>query len=76
MSTELRIPKLGMSMEEGTLQEWCVKKGDTVKEGDVIYLLETDKSIQEIEAPAGGKIEIIGQEGELYPVGEVIGYIE
>jgi pyruvate/2-oxoglutarate dehydrogenase complex dihydrolipoamide acyltransferase (E2) component len=73
MSTELRIPKLGISMEEAILSEWLVPNGTAVLAGTPIYSVETDKSNQEVEAPADGTLEIIGQEGETYPVGELIG---
>ncbi|MEO0549693.1 MAG: lipoyl domain-containing protein [Pseudomonadota bacterium] len=75
MAVELKIPKLGMSMEEALLQEWCVKDGEDVKEGDLIYLLETDKSVQEVEAPAAGTLKISAETGETYDVGTVIGAI-
>src|SRR3546814_12559904 len=52
MPTSLTIPKLEMSMTEGTLTEWLVADGADVKEGDPIYSLETGKSVQEIAAPA------------------------
>lgn len=76
MSIELKIPKLGMSMEEAILQEWCVKDGEQIAEGQLIYLLETDKSVQEVEAPRAGVVKISGKEGETYLVGAVIGIIE
>ena len=51
MPTTLTIPKLEMAMIEGTLAEWLVPDGAAVKEGDLIYSLETGKATQEIEAP-------------------------
>lgn len=73
--TDVVIPKLGMAMTEGTLAEWLVKDGDKVEEGQVIFLLENDKSVQEIEAPAAGVISLIGEEGELYEVEHVVATI-
>ena len=75
MSTLLTIPKLQMSTTEGTLTEWLVADGATVEEGQLIYLLETDKSVQEIEAPASGKLSHKVAAGETYPVGTEIGEI-
>ncbi len=75
MATELTIPKLEMSMTEGTLAEWMVESGEHVNEGDVIYLLETDKAAREIEAPAAGILTVKAADGETYPVGTVIGEI-
>lgn len=75
MSTTLTIPKLQMSTTEGTLAEWLVADGATVTEGQPIYSLETDKSVQEIEAPAAGKLTQKVPAGETYPVGTEIGEI-
>ena len=76
MATELRIPKLGMAMTEGELVEWLVADGDTVSAGQAIYVLESDKSSQEIEASVAGTLRITGAVGQTYEVGEVIGSIE
>lgn len=75
MSTTLTIPKLQMSTTEGTLTEWLVADGATVEEGQAIYALETDKSVQEIEAPVAGKLNQKVEAGETYPVGTEIGEI-
>jgi len=75
MATELTIPKLQMSTTEGTLAEWLVDNGATVEAGQPIYALETDKSVQEIEAPEGGTLTQKAAAGETYPVGTVIGEI-
>jgi pyruvate/2-oxoglutarate dehydrogenase complex dihydrolipoamide acyltransferase (E2) component len=65
-----------MAMEEGLLSEWLVADGATVEVGMPIYSIESDKSVQEVESPAAGTLHIIGQVGETYPVGELIGTIE
>ncbi len=75
MSTTLTIPKLEMSMSEGTLAEWKVDDGADVKEGDVIYILETNKTSRDIEAPASGKLVRKADAGETYDVGTEIGEI-
>lgn len=75
MSTMLTIPKLEMSMMEGTLAEWKVESGTPVKEGDVIYILETDKTARDIEAPASGTLIHKAAAGETYDVGWEIGEI-
>ena len=75
MSTTLTLPKLEMSMTEGTLAEWVAADGADVKEGDVIYLLETDKTSREIEAPASGKLTHKAEAGEVYECGTEIGEI-
>ena len=76
MAMELQLPKLGFSMTEGILAEWLVADGDQVTEGQVIYALESDKSTQEVEAPAGGTIRITATSGDTYQVGDVLGHIE
>lgn len=75
MSTILTIPKLQMSTTEGTLTEWLVDDGAIVAEGDPIYALETDKAVQEIEAPESGKLTQKVAAGETYDVGTEIGEI-
>jgi len=75
MSITLTMPKLEMSMTEGTLAEWLVEDGAQVEEGTVIYALETDKSIQEIEAPEAGTLSQKVPAGADYPVGTEIGEI-
>lgn len=75
MSTTLTLPKLEMSMSEGTLAEWLVADGAEVKEGEVIYLLETNKASREIEAPASGKLIHKAEAGETYDCGTEIGEI-
>ncbi|MFE4966125.1 biotin/lipoyl-containing protein [Streptomyces sp. NPDC056660] len=75
MSHELRIPQLGVTMTEGEITEWLVASGDTVAEGQVLYILATDKTETEIESPASGTLEIIGKPEETYAVGTLIGRI-
>ncbi|MFP5305761.1 MAG: biotin/lipoyl-containing protein [Gammaproteobacteria bacterium] len=75
MSTALTIPKLEMAMTEGTLAEWLVADGAEVKEGDPIYALETGKSVQEIAAPASGKLVQKVAAGGTLDVGTEIGEI-
>ena len=75
MSTILTIPKLEMSMTEAVLAEWSVEDGATVLEGQLIYILETDKTAREIEAPASGKLIQLAAADETYEVGTQIGEI-
>lgn len=76
MATEVKFPKIGFSMDEGVLAEWYVSDGATVSEGQSIYGLESEKSVQEVESPASGLIKLIGKAGETYSVGDVIATIE
>lgn len=76
MSFEIILPKLGFSMSEGQLAEWMVADGGTVVEGETLFAVESDKSINEIEAPASGTLKILKPAGETYDVGTVLGVIE
>jgi pyruvate/2-oxoglutarate dehydrogenase complex dihydrolipoamide acyltransferase (E2) component len=76
MAVEILLPKIGFSMNEGQVAEWLAKDGDDIKEGQPLYSLEADKSTNEVEAPASGKLRIVAQIGETYEVGTVLGYIE
>jgi pyruvate/2-oxoglutarate dehydrogenase complex dihydrolipoamide acyltransferase (E2) component len=75
MSTQILLPKIGFSMNEGTLAEWLVADATQVTEGQPLYTLESDKSTNEVESPATGTLKIIAQPGELYQVGDVLGEI-
>jgi pyruvate dehydrogenase E1 component subunit beta len=64
MTTELTMPALSPTMEEGTLAKWLVKEGDTVKSGDILAEIETDKATMEFEAVDEGTIaKILVPEG-------------
>ena len=76
MATEILLPKIGFSMSEGQISEWLAADGDAVTEGQPLFLLEADKSANEVEAPATGTLRIFKEAGETYQVGEVLGSIE
>ena len=76
MATDIILPKIGFSMTEGVLAEWLAQDGATVNEGDPLYAIESDKSTNEVEAPASGTLKIVGAPGETYQVGDIIGSIE
>jgi pyruvate/2-oxoglutarate dehydrogenase complex dihydrolipoamide acyltransferase (E2) component len=73
MSTQILLPKLGFSVNEATIGGWLVKDGDTVTKGQPLYTIETDKAVEEIEAPANGTLKIIKAAGDAHEVGTVIG---
>ncbi|PTD17518.1 pyruvate dehydrogenase complex dihydrolipoamide acetyltransferase [Sphingomonas fennica] len=77
MPIELKMPALSPTMEEGTLAKWLVKEGDTVKSGDLLAEIETDKATMEFEAVDEGTIaKIVIPEGtDGVKVGEVIALI-
>jgi pyruvate/2-oxoglutarate dehydrogenase complex dihydrolipoamide acyltransferase (E2) component len=75
MSTEILLPKLGFSMNEGTVAEWLAADGAEVIKGQPLYSLESEKSVQEIEAPESGRLKILKPAGEVFAVGTLIGTI-
>jgi pyruvate/2-oxoglutarate dehydrogenase complex dihydrolipoamide acyltransferase (E2) component len=76
MATEVLLPKIGFAMNEGEIKEWLVTDGQAVKEGQPLYVLEAEKSANEVEAPASGKLRILKEAGNTCEVGTVIGMIE
>ena len=76
VGSSINIPKLGWTMEEGTVTEWLVDDGAAVTEGDPLYMLESDKVENEVAAPASGVLRQLAAAGEAYPVGTEIGTIE
>ncbi len=75
MAEYIAIPKLGMSMTEATLVEWKVKEGDQVEKGDIVLLIETEKTQWEVEASVSGFLHILVEEDVKAPVGRVVGLI-
>src|SRR5919107_5794921 len=76
MATELKVPTLGMDMEEATIVRWLVEEGTEVEKGDPVLEIDTDKTSFEIEAPAGGFIRgLRGDKGETLPVGSTLAYV-
>jgi len=70
MAKEVNLPKLGQTMEEGTVVNCLVKVGDEVKRGDVLFEIETDKATLEMESPANGFVKcILAQLNQTLPVG-------
>jgi multifunctional 2-oxoglutarate metabolism enzyme len=70
---DIVTPTGGESVTEGTILEWAVKVGDTVKDGDTVVEISTDKVDMELPAPASGTItEILAAEGDTVTVGQVI----
>ncbi len=74
--TEIRIPQASMEMTEGAIDAWLVDDGTRVEAGQPIYTLETDKVVMEVESPAAGVLRRVGEPGETYQVGDLIGHIE
>ena len=71
------LPKLGLTMEEGTITQWHVKVGEEIKQGDALCDFETDKLTNTIESKVSGVVkEILVQEEDTVPVQTVLAVIE
>ena len=78
MAIEILLPRLGWTMEEGTFVEWLKNDGDLIVPGDVLYTVESDKSLNEVEAFDAGILRIPANSpapGSKIPVGTVLAYI-
>lgn len=74
MARDLLMPKLGLTMREGTLLEWQVEPGQAVKAGQVLFVVETEKVATEVEADADGiLVERLAAAGEVVEVGKAVG---
>ena len=74
---EIKMPKLGESITEGTLVSWSVKVGDMIQEDDVLFEVNTAKVSAEIPSPVAGKVvEILYKEGDTVAVGTVVAIID
>jgi len=76
MPMEIVMPKLGLTMAEGQVVEWKKQQGETVKKGEVIFVLETEKVTYEVESPEDGILgKILVHEQETVPIGAIVAYL-
>ena len=78
MAEEIVMPRLGWTMEEGTLIEWLKEDGDPIAAGDLLFTVESDKALNEVETFAGGILYIppdAPRPDDTVPVGTVLGYL-
>jgi pyruvate/2-oxoglutarate dehydrogenase complex dihydrolipoamide acyltransferase (E2) component len=75
MPMQVLFPKIGFAMEEGVLVEWYAADGSTVRAGQPLYALESEKSTQDIECPADGVLRILVGNATPCRVGDVLGEI-
>ena len=74
---EIKMPKLGESITEGTIVSWSVKVGDVIQEDDVLFEVNTAKVSAEIPSPVAGKVvEILFKEGDTVAVGTVVAVVD
>jgi pyruvate dehydrogenase E2 component (dihydrolipoamide acetyltransferase) len=73
----LKLPRISMNMEEGTIVAWRKQPGEAFRQGEILYEIETEKATQEVEAPCDGRlVEILAPEGETVEVGAEVCRIE
>jgi len=76
MATEVIMPKLGETMEEGTVVLWLKKEGESIKKGEGLLEIMTEKATYEIEAPQDGVLfKVLVGENEVRPVGHILGVV-
>lgn len=78
MAFEIKLPRLGWDMEEGSLAEWLKKDGDFVNSGEPVFSVEGDKAVQEIESLDSGILKISPNcppVGQKVPIGTLLGYL-
>ncbi len=74
--SEVTMPRLSDTMEEGTIGHWLKKPGDEIKKGDILAEIETDKATMDLEAYEAGTLQqILVQEGETVPIGQAVAII-
>ena len=77
MSIEVVLPNSGMGIEEGTVARWLKAEGDEVREGEPIVEIESANALQEVPAPASGKLtRILLAQGETARINTTIAIIE
>ena len=77
MKVKVKVPRLGLTVEDVIVMEWLKQAGDAVKAGEVIGVIEADKATVELGSPATGTLsEIIGEIGETYEIGEPLAVLE
>src|SRR5579871_3597207 len=78
MATEIVMPRLGWTMEEGSVVEWLKKDGDLVQQGEIIFTVEGDKAVTEVESFESGILRIPPDSpppGTVIPVGRLLAYL-
>ena len=74
MATEFLMPKLGLTMEEGTITEWFADDGAPITAGEPLLRIETDKTETDVEAASTGRLHRVGQVGDTFACGTRIGW--
>ena len=76
MAKVVVMPKMGLTMTEGTIDEWKKNVGDTVQKGEILYSVTTDKLTNDVEAEADGVLlKILVAAGETVPCKTLVGWL-
>lgn len=76
MPVEVILPKVDMDMQSGQIAHWLVAEGSPVRQGEILFEIETDKAAMEVEAPASGVLaHVVGESGIDIPVGKAVAWI-
>lgn len=75
MPTEVVMPRLGLNMKEGLLVKWLARDGERVEKGQPLFVVETDKVTNQVEAEVGGILHHVVREGSSVPVAGLVAYI-
>lgn len=76
MAQAVIMPKMGQTQEEGLIVRWRKREGDTVKEGDILFDIETDKAVLEVESFFSGTLlKVLAHEGETVPVSTPVAFV-
>jgi pyruvate/2-oxoglutarate dehydrogenase complex dihydrolipoamide acyltransferase (E2) component len=76
MILRLKMPRLAISMEQGTLAQWLVEDGHPVEKDQPIYVVESEKTANEITSPMRGTLKHVAKLEGIYKVGEIIAELE
>lgn len=76
MKISVLLPKVAHPMTDARLVGWIAIDGASVAEGEALFSIDQDASIQKIVASRAGRLKILASAGERYPVGHVLGYID
>ncbi|MEM4866880.1 MAG: dihydrolipoamide acetyltransferase family protein [Sulfolobales archaeon] len=76
MVTEIRMPKLGLTMTKGVIKEWLKKEGERVEKDEPLFIIETEKITSTVTSPVSGYLlKILARVGSEVPVGQVVAYV-
>jgi 2-oxoglutarate dehydrogenase E2 component (dihydrolipoamide succinyltransferase) len=76
MKREVKVPSVGESITSGVIVAWLKKNGESVKEGENLFELETDKAVLEVPSPAAGALEILVAEGTEVAIGQTVATLD